>query len=67
MEPQGPLLRSQEPASGSHPKQVTLSSHYPILMLPFHLRSEPPSGLLPSGFSAQIVVVRSYPLHELPA
>ena len=67
MELQSPLLRSQEPATGSNPKPVTLSSHYSILMLPFHLCSQLPSGLLPSGFSTQNFVVRSYPLHELPA
>jgi len=55
MEQQSPLLRSQEPATGSHPRPVKLSSHYSILMLLFHLRLELPSGLFPSGFPHKIL------------
>jgi hypothetical protein len=69
MEPEGSLPCSQEPSTGPYPEPDQFIPSYPylsisILILSTHLRLGLPSGLIPSGFSADIFA--PFVLHALP-
>jgi hypothetical protein len=74
-EPEGSLLCSQEPFTGSYPEPEQSNPHNPILslqtilILSTHLRTGPPSGTFLSGFTTNnlhLFLFSPFVLHALP-